>query len=101
MVGGGPAGTGPALDAAKEGAQTLLIENRGFSGGIDVTVMERGSDAEVEREIKDKFAVAKAQSPFEPVRLLDHPMYPGWREFVTTSETLARMCREEAGCANA
>ena len=48
-----------------------------------------------------RFALMKTESPFEPFRLPDYPMYPGWRESVTTSETLARMCREEAGRTNA
>ena len=34
VVGGGPAGIGAALAAAKHGADTLLIENHGFFGGI-------------------------------------------------------------------
>lgn len=34
VVGGGPAGIGAALGAASHGAQTLLIENHGFFGGI-------------------------------------------------------------------
>jgi len=34
IVGGGPAGIGAAISAAKRGANTLLIENHGFFGGI-------------------------------------------------------------------
>lgn len=34
VVGGGPAGIGAAIGAAKAGAQTLLIEDSGFFGGI-------------------------------------------------------------------
>jgi ribulose 1,5-bisphosphate synthetase/thiazole synthase len=34
VVGGGPAGIGAALGAARKGAKTLLIENHGFFGGI-------------------------------------------------------------------
>ena len=34
VVGGGPAGIGAAIGAAKAGAQTLLIENYGFFGGV-------------------------------------------------------------------
>jgi len=34
VVGGGPAGIGAAIAAAKMGAETLLIENYGFFGGI-------------------------------------------------------------------
>jgi len=34
IVGGGPAGIGAAIGAAKRGASTLLIENHGFFGGI-------------------------------------------------------------------
>jgi ribulose 1,5-bisphosphate synthetase/thiazole synthase len=34
VVGGGPAGIGAAIGAAKKGANTLLIENQGFFGGI-------------------------------------------------------------------
>lgn len=34
VVGGGPAGIGAAIGAAKTGAETLLIENYGFFGGI-------------------------------------------------------------------
>ena len=34
IVGGGPAGIGAAIGAAKRGANTLLIENHGFFGGI-------------------------------------------------------------------
>lgn len=34
VVGGGPAGIGAAIGAAKAGAETLLIENYGFFGGI-------------------------------------------------------------------
>ena len=34
IVGGGPAGIGAAIGAAKRGASTLLIENLGFFGGI-------------------------------------------------------------------
>jgi len=33
VVGGGPAGIGAAIGAAKSGAETLLIENYGFFGG--------------------------------------------------------------------
>ena len=34
VVGGGPAGIGAALGAAKRGAKTLLIENHAFFGGV-------------------------------------------------------------------
>ena len=34
VVGGGPAGIGAAIGAAKKGADTLLIENNAFFGGI-------------------------------------------------------------------
>lgn len=34
VVGGGPAGIGAALGAAKQGAQTLIIERHGFFGGV-------------------------------------------------------------------
>jgi ribulose 1,5-bisphosphate synthetase/thiazole synthase len=34
VVGGGPAGIGAAIGAAKTGADTMLIENYGFFGGI-------------------------------------------------------------------
>jgi len=34
VVGGGPAGFGAALAAARQGAKTLLIENHGFFGGV-------------------------------------------------------------------
>ena len=34
VVGGGPAGIGAALGAARKGAQVLLIENHGFFGGV-------------------------------------------------------------------
>jgi hypothetical protein len=34
VVGGGPAGIGAAIGAAKAGAKTLLIENYGFFGGV-------------------------------------------------------------------
>lgn len=34
VVGGGPAGIGAAIGAAKAGADTLLIENYGFFGGV-------------------------------------------------------------------
>jgi len=34
VVGGGPAGIGAAIGAARAGADTLLIENHGFFGGI-------------------------------------------------------------------
>jgi succinate dehydrogenase/fumarate reductase flavoprotein subunit len=34
VVGGGPAGIGAAIGAAKSGADTLLIENYGFFGGV-------------------------------------------------------------------
>ncbi|MHC4867362.1 MAG: FAD-dependent oxidoreductase [Planctomycetota bacterium] len=34
VVGGGPAGIGAALGAARRGVKTLLIENHGFFGGI-------------------------------------------------------------------
>ncbi len=34
VVGGGPAGIGAAIGAAKTGAETMLIENYGFFGGV-------------------------------------------------------------------
>ena len=34
VVGGGPAGIGAAIGAAKTGVNTLLIENCGFFGGV-------------------------------------------------------------------
>ena len=34
MVGGGPAGIGAALGAARQGTNVLLIENQGFFGGV-------------------------------------------------------------------
>jgi flavin-dependent dehydrogenase len=34
VVGGGPAGIGAALGAARKGAKTLLIENHAFFGGV-------------------------------------------------------------------
>jgi hypothetical protein len=34
VVGGGPAGIGAAIGAARAGAETLLIENYGFFGGV-------------------------------------------------------------------
>jgi len=34
IVGGGPAGIGAAIGAAKAGADTMLIENHGFFGGV-------------------------------------------------------------------
>ena len=34
VVGGGPAGIGAALGAARAGAKTLLVENHSFFGGV-------------------------------------------------------------------
>lgn len=34
VVGGGPAGIGAAMGAARQGVRTLLIENHGFFGGV-------------------------------------------------------------------
>jgi ribulose 1,5-bisphosphate synthetase/thiazole synthase len=34
VVGGGPAGIGAAMGAARQGIRTLLIENQGFFGGV-------------------------------------------------------------------
>ncbi len=34
VTGGGPAGIGAAIGAAKKGANTLLVENKGFFGGV-------------------------------------------------------------------
>jgi ribulose 1,5-bisphosphate synthetase/thiazole synthase len=34
VVGGGPAGIGAAMGAARQGVKTLLIENHGFFGGV-------------------------------------------------------------------
>jgi heterodisulfide reductase subunit A-like polyferredoxin len=34
VVGGGPAGIGAALGAAKAGADALLVENHAFFGGV-------------------------------------------------------------------
>jgi ribulose 1,5-bisphosphate synthetase/thiazole synthase len=34
VVGGGPAGIGAAIGAARQGVRTLLIENHGFFGGV-------------------------------------------------------------------
>lgn len=34
VVGGGPAGIGAAISAAENGADTLLIEQYGFLGGM-------------------------------------------------------------------
>jgi len=34
VVGGGPAGIGAAMGAARQGVKTLLIENQGFFGGV-------------------------------------------------------------------
>ncbi|MBP1596340.1 MAG: hypothetical protein H6Q05_1717 [Acidobacteria bacterium] len=39
VVGGGPAGIGAALGAARAGAQTLLIENHSFFGGVGAWMM--------------------------------------------------------------
>lgn len=33
VVGGGPAGIGAAVGAARQGAEVMLIEKRGFLGG--------------------------------------------------------------------
>jgi heterodisulfide reductase subunit A-like polyferredoxin len=33
VVGGGPAGIGAAVSAARRGAKTMLLEKRGFLGG--------------------------------------------------------------------
>src|SRR4030042_1021957 len=42
VVGGGPAGIGAAVGAAKTGVQTLLIENYGFFGGVASWGVGRG-----------------------------------------------------------
>src|SRR5512135_3578547 len=34
VAGGGPAGLGAALGAARQGAKTLLVERMGFLGGV-------------------------------------------------------------------
>ena len=34
VVGGGPAGIGAAIGAARQGASTFLVENCGFFGGV-------------------------------------------------------------------
>jgi ribulose 1,5-bisphosphate synthetase/thiazole synthase len=34
VIGGGPAGIGAAMGAARQGVRTLLIENHGFFGGV-------------------------------------------------------------------
>jgi glycine/D-amino acid oxidase-like deaminating enzyme len=39
VVGGGPAGIGAALGAARQGAKTLLIENHSFFGGVAAWAM--------------------------------------------------------------
>ena len=39
VAGGGPAGIGAALAAAKQGAKTLLLEARGFLGGVAATAL--------------------------------------------------------------
>ena len=39
VVGGGPAGIGAALGAARKGAKTLLIENHSFFGGVAAWAM--------------------------------------------------------------
>lgn len=47
------------------------------------------------------FVTRKIQNPSERFDLEDYPMHPGWRESVTTSETLARIYREKSGPTNA
>ncbi len=39
VVGGGPAGLGSALAAARQGAATLLVERNGFLGGVATTAL--------------------------------------------------------------
>jgi hypothetical protein len=39
VVGGGPAGIGAAVGAARAGARTLLVEKNGFLGGVATAVM--------------------------------------------------------------
>ena len=39
VVGGGPAGIGAALGAARKGSRTLLIENHSFFGGVAARAM--------------------------------------------------------------
>jgi len=53
VVGGGPAGIGAALAAARASAQTLLVENYGFFGGVAAAI------AATERVVPRQIEVGK------------------------------------------
>ena len=44
-----------------------------------------------------RFVAGKIETPSEPFHPEDFPMPPGWRQFVVTSERLARIYREKSG----
>jgi ribulose 1,5-bisphosphate synthetase/thiazole synthase len=80
VVGGGPAGIGAAIAAARSGAKTLLIENYGFFGGVaawglgmQINQMRPGGTS---RSVIHEMLIAKLKS-YGPmaVRLKDHQVF--------------------------
>ena len=59
--------------------------------------------AEATTELKElySFVTRKIADPSEQFHVEKYPMQPGWREFIITSETLARIHREKPGPTNA
>ena len=80
VVGGGPAGIGAAIGAAKTGAETLLIENYGFFGGvaswsIGMCINQMRPD-EKPRGFVHELIIKKLQNyGSQAVRLSSHQLY--------------------------
>ena len=114
VVGGGPAGVGAAIAAARAGAETLLVEQFGYLGGTataslmacingfrnqvapDETQVVRGIAEEVVLRLKERDGLGN-QSPY-PQR--DFPTEPGQLAYSYVIDTeqfkyvLMQMCQE-------
>ncbi len=100
VCGGGPAGVAAAVSAARNGAQTLLVEKQGYLGGIwtagllslmqDVT----GKNG-ILREIRERLA---AENGYLHQNTGVKPQYDGSQDYTYDAEymkyILERMCQE-------
>ncbi len=100
VVGGGPAGVGAAIHAARGGAHTLLIEKEGYLGGMGTAACVPAMGPFLEDE--EYLIGGTGQIIFDLIREMEQvPVDAGKRWYPIDSELLKRLLDEmvtESGC---